>query len=68
MNKGRTIRLDFAFTDVLVGASKIAEVIPLSDRTRYILGKSVGTTNVSVFDASKRLLGVMWRSDWTATL
>jgi hypothetical protein len=46
MNKGRTIRLDFAFTDVLVGASKIAEVILLSDRTRYILGKSA--TNVSV--------------------
>ncbi len=58
-NKSQTVRLDYAFTDVLVGSSEIAEVIPLSDRTLYVLGKRVGTTNISVLDGSKRLVGVI---------
>ena len=58
-NKSQTVRLDYAFSDVLVGSSEIAEVIPLSDRTLYVLGKKVGTTNISVLDSSKRLVGII---------
>src|SRR5688500_4726587 len=50
LNKSQTLRLDYAFSDVLVGNSEIAEVVPLSDRTLYLLGKRTGTTNVSVLD------------------
>ena len=59
INKSRTIRLDYAFSDVLVGSSEIAEVVPISDRTLYLLGKKTGTTNVSVFDANKQLIGLL---------
>jgi len=59
INKSQTLRLDYPFTDILVGSSDIAEVIPLSDRTLYVLGKKAGTTNVSVLDSTKRLLGVI---------
>src|SRR5215211_8296651 len=59
VNNSQTVRLDFPFTDVLVGSSEIADVIPLSDQTLYVLGKKPGTTNVSVLDAQKRVLAVV---------
>ena len=30
----------------------------MTDRTVYLLGKKIGTTSLSVFDASKQLIGV----------
>jgi len=59
VNKSRTVRSDTAFSDVLVGNSEIAEVVPISDRSIYLLGKKLGTTNVSMFNASKQLLGII---------
>ena len=59
VNKSDSFRVDTAFTDVLVGSSDIADVLPLSDRMLYILGKKVGTTNVSLYDRNKRLIGVV---------
>ena len=41
------------------GSAEIADVIPLSDQSLYILGKKTGTTNVSVLDSSKRVIGVV---------
>jgi pilus assembly protein CpaC len=34
-------------------------VIPLSDQTLYVLGKKSGTTNVSVLDSSRKIIGVI---------
>ncbi|ACL57531.1 type II and III secretion system protein family protein [Methylobacterium nodulans] len=59
VNKSQTMRVVAPFSDILIGASKIAEVIPLSDQTLYILGKEVGTTNVSLVDANKKVIGVV---------
>ena len=35
----------------MVGDPEIADVMPLTDQTLYVLGKKIGTTNVSVYDA-----------------
>ena len=59
MNKSQALRLEYPFTDVLVGSAEIADVIPLSDQSLYILGKKTGTTNVSVLDNSRRVIGVV---------
>ena len=59
VNKSQTYRMAAAVGDVLVGSSEIADVVPVSDRTLYLLGKKVGTTNVSLFDAEKRLVGII---------
>jgi pilus assembly protein CpaC len=59
VNKSQTYRTAAAVGDVLVGSSEIADVVPVSDRTLYLLGKKVGTTNVSLFDAEKRLVGII---------
>ncbi len=59
VNKSQTVRVDHPFAEALVGNSEIADVIPLTDRTLYILGKEIGGTRISILDKDKKLLGVM---------
>lgn len=59
VHKSRTLRVDWPFVTAIVGATEIADVLPMSDRVLYIQGKKVGTTNVSIFDKDKRLVGVI---------
>jgi pilus assembly protein CpaC len=59
LNKSRTFNVDIPFSQVSVGSSDIADVIPISDRSFYVLGKRQGTTNVTLYDANKRLIAVM---------
>jgi pilus assembly protein CpaC len=57
--KSQTLQTTLGFVDLVVGDPEIADVMPLTDRTMYVLGKKLGTTNVSVFDAGKSLVGVI---------
>src|SRR5690242_2870541 len=57
--KSKTFHLDRVFTTAVVGSPEIADVFPLSDRSLYILGKKVGTTNVSVYDQNQKLAGII---------
>ncbi|MGO9545952.1 MAG: type II and III secretion system protein family protein [Rhodomicrobium sp.] len=58
-NKSRTFELARPFATAMVGEAEIADVMPISDRVLYLQGKKVGTTNVSVFDHEKRLIGIL---------
>ena len=57
--KSKTFRLDQPFSTAVVGSPEIADALPMSDRSLYVQGKKVGTTNVSVFDSMMRLMGVL---------
>ncbi len=57
--KSRTLRFEKPFASAVVGSPDIVDALPLSDRSLYIQGKKVGTTNVSVFDQMMRLIGVI---------
>ena len=59
INKSRTFVISRSFSSAVVGSPEIADAIPMTDRTLYIQGKKVGTTNVTVFDESMRLIGVL---------
>jgi pilus assembly protein CpaC len=59
LNKSRTLRFDKPFASAVVGAPDIVDALPMSDRVLYIQGKRVGSTNVSVFDPSMKLIGVL---------
>jgi pilus assembly protein CpaC len=59
VNKSRTFNVERPYARAIVGAVDIADVMPLSDRSIYIQGKKVGTTNVSLFDGNARLIGVL---------
>jgi pilus assembly protein CpaC len=59
LGKSETLRTSRGFVDLVVGDAEIADVMPLTDETLYVLGKKIGTTNVSIYDASKQLVGVI---------
>jgi pilus assembly protein CpaC len=59
VNKSRTLRLPEPFASVVVGSPEYVDALPMSDRRLYIQGKKIGTTNVSVFNQSMQLAGVI---------
>jgi pilus assembly protein CpaC len=59
LNKSRSFRIDHAFSSAVVGAPDIIDALPLTDRTLYLQGKKIGTTNVSVFDQAMRLIAII---------
>ena len=46
INKSLIITSKVRFAEVSVGNSEIADVVPLSQNRLYLLGKSIGTTNI----------------------
>jgi pilus assembly protein CpaC len=59
VDKAETIAADRDFSDVLVGNAQIADVVTLTSKTLYILGKKVGTTSITLLGADKRVMGVI---------
>lgn len=59
VNKSQVLRIDQSFRDIMVGNPEVADVMPLSDRAIYVLGKQVGSTNLSIYGANRRLLAVV---------
>lgn len=57
--KSETMRTTASFADLVVGDPEIADVVPLTDQSFYVLGKSVGQTNVTVYDGKKQLIGIV---------
>ena len=59
INKSKTLNFATPFASAVIGSPDIADLLPMSDHSVYIQGKKIGTTNISVFDATKRLVGVV---------
>ncbi|HEY4921963.1 MAG TPA: type II and III secretion system protein family protein [Xanthobacteraceae bacterium] len=59
LNKSRTFHVAAPFTSAVVGAPDLADVLPLTDHSLYVLGKKIGTTNVMIYDAAKHVVGVL---------
>ena len=59
LHKSETVRVAFPYGDALVGDPEIADVVPLTNQTIYILGKKVGVTRLSLLDPKKQVLGVV---------
>jgi pilus assembly protein CpaC len=58
IGKSQDVRTDTGFVDITVGDPEVADVNPLTDHTLSVLGKKIGTTRVSVYGASKTLIGI----------
>ena len=59
INKSRTFLIDRPFKKLVPGSEEIADVQPLSDRSFYIQGKKIGTTNVLVFDENMQTVRML---------
>ncbi|AKM09531.1 type II and III secretion system protein family protein [Croceicoccus naphthovorans] len=59
LNKSQVVTADRAIDRAMVGNPGIADVLPISDRSIYVLGKSIGTTSLTLYDRTNRVIAVM---------
>ncbi len=62
INKSGVLRIDTPFVDILVGNANIADALPLTDRSIYVLGKALGSTSLSLYGRNgdaKTLLAIV---------
>ena len=59
INKSQVIRSDRPYAKALIGSPEVADVLPLTDRSLYILGKKMGTTSLTLYDRSNMLIAVV---------
>ena len=59
INKSQVITADQPIARAMVGNSEIADIVPLTDRSVYVLGKTMGTTSLTLYDRGGRVLVVM---------
>ncbi len=58
IGKTEDVRTDQSFANITVGDPDIADVSPLTDHSLSILGKKIGTTRVTVYDADHKPVGI----------
>lgn len=58
-NKSTTVQFGRVYKEVLIGNEMIADVVPLTDKSLYILGKAIGMTRLVIIDEQKVMLGVI---------
>ncbi|WP_299557409.1 type II and III secretion system protein family protein [uncultured Sulfitobacter sp.] len=56
LNRAVVVESDTPFAELSIANPGIADLSSLSDRTIYVLGKSPGTTTLTLFDAAGRLI------------
>ncbi|MBV2361681.1 type II and III secretion system protein family protein [Thalassococcus sp. CAU 1522] len=56
MNRAVVVESDQPFAELSIANPAIADISSLSDRTIYVLGKSPGTTTLTILDAQGRLI------------
>jgi len=59
VNKSQVLRTDRPYAKALIGSQEIADIIPISGTSLYVLGKKAGTTSLTIYDRSNRLIAVL---------
>lgn len=59
VNKSRVVSAERPIGKALIGNSDVADVLPISERSVYLLGKSFGTTSLTLYDRNNRVIAVM---------
>jgi pilus assembly protein CpaC len=59
MAKSSVLRTKAAFATIVVSRPEIADVFPMTDHTFYLQGKSIGATNVLLYNKNRRLVDIV---------
>lgn len=59
LNKSRVVTTDRPIVRAMVGNAEIADILPLTDQSVYVLGRSMGTTSLTLYGDGGRVLAVM---------
>src|ERR1051326_6433731 len=59
VNKSQVLRADRPYAKALIGNPDIADIVPISPTSVYVLGKKTGTTSLTLYDKGSRLIAVV---------
>ena len=59
LNKSQVVSTDRPIARAMVGSSEIADVLPITDRSVYVLGKKMGTTSLTLYDRVGRVISIV---------
>lgn len=59
VNKSQVLKLDRPFSKAMIGNPEIADVMPLSSNSVYVLGRATGSTNLALYDRGNSLIAVV---------
>src|SRR3954470_1315444 len=59
VNKSQVLRADRPYSKALIGNPDIADIVPISSTSVYVLGKKTGTTSLTLYDRSNSLIAVV---------
>jgi pilus assembly protein CpaC len=59
VGKSQVLELPRNYTDIMVADPKIADVLPLNGHSVYVVGKTIGSTAITVYGPNKRLLAAV---------
>jgi pilus assembly protein CpaC len=59
VNKSQTLRVPRPFARIAIGNPDVADVQPVTDSAAYLLGRKIGTTNLTLYDRKGALIAVV---------
>lgn len=59
LNKSQVLTVDRPFAKAMIGSEEIADIMPITNRSLYVLGKKMGTTSLTVYDSANNVISVV---------
>lgn len=59
LNKSQVVTVDRPVSRAMIGNAEIADVLPMTNQSLYVLGKKMGTTSLTVYDTNNRVISVI---------
>jgi pilus assembly protein CpaC len=59
LNKSQVLTVDRPFAKAMVGNQEIADIVPVTNRSLYVLGKKMGTTSLTIYDNNNIVISVV---------
>jgi len=59
LNKSQVFRASRPFSKALIGSPDVADILPLSNQSLYVLGKKTGTTTLTLYGPGNQLIQVV---------
>jgi len=56
MGKSKLVELPYPYSDVMIADPKIADILPLNNRSIYVVGKAMGSTALTVYGPGRRVI------------
>jgi pilus assembly protein CpaC len=59
INKSQTLRVPRPFARIAIGNPEVADVQPVTNSSAYLLGRAIGTTNLTLYDRQGQVIAVV---------